>query len=451
MALQPPVEECAITQAQVCGDDFSKEEDETVAPSGVSTPAVKFVDSELDYPDGGLRAWLVALGSWGVFQSLYETERLQETAPSTMYVVSSVIGAALTSYDDRAWIGSSQYALVFFPGLIAVRRCTLSIEHDLTHARVGYLTLGISRCRCCFGRPVLVTSCFLIAECHQFWQYLLVQGIMSGLACGCLFGPALNAVTHWFKKRRSFAFGITAVGSSLGGTTFPILVRNLEREIGFKWALRVLGFIILALLTVANLTLKRRLPPTRIQGGVLNLQAFSNPAYSFYVASSFTSFFGIYAVLTYIDIAAVSHGISPDLSFYLVAIANAASGVGRFVAGVMGDRIGATNTMMPFTLVAAVLTYAWPFATTLRSIIAVAIIYVAHMGDIRDVGRRTGMQQTILAFGALAGPPTCGAIASAAGSYVPLGAFAASMVVIAVGLMWCSKRAATGHWIHSKF
>jgi len=34
---------------------------------------------------------------------------------------------------------------------------------------------------------------------------------------------------------------------------------------------------------------------------------------------------------------------------------------------------------------------------------ALIVIPVAHMGDHRDVGRRTGMQGTILALGALAG------------------------------------------------
>jgi len=37
------------------------------------------------------------------------------------------------------------------------------------------------------------------------------------LACGCLFGPALSVVAHWFKRRRSLAFGILAIGSSIGG------------------------------------------------------------------------------------------------------------------------------------------------------------------------------------------------------------------------------------------
>jgi MCP family monocarboxylic acid transporter-like MFS transporter 10 len=97
--------------------------------------------------------------------------------------------------------------------------------------------------------------------------------------------------------------------------------------------------------------------------------------------------------------------------------------------------------MVPTMFVAAIMTVAWPFATTVVSTIIVALIYgfacgtfvslivipTAHMGEISDVGRRTGMQGTILAIGALAGPPASGAIATAAGSYVPLGIFAGAL------------------------
>ncbi|KAH7099295.1 MFS general substrate transporter [Auriculariales sp. MPI-PUGE-AT-0066] len=426
-------------------DAEDKDEDLTIIPSGANTPSIKIFEDDAEYPEGGSKAWLVVLGSfctlcatfgfanaWGAWQSLYEVERLQGTPPSTI-----------------AWIGSTQYALIFLPGLLT------GPLFDMGHLKITQL----------FWSAILVASCFLIAECRTYWQYLLVQGFMVGISCGCLFGPSIAVLTHWFKRRRAFAFGVAAVGTSVGGTIFPILARVLERKIGFAWSLRVLGFILLVLQGISCLTMQRRLPPSPRTGGLFNLDAFSNPAYSFYVASSFLLFVGVYAVLTYIDIAAVSHGMNPDFSFYLVAITNAGSGLGRFSSGIVGDRVGATNTIIPNLLLVAVTTYAWPFATSTASTIVIAVLNgygsgsimallfapVSHMGSHSDVGRRTGMQQSILAIGALAGPPTCGAIYSAAQSYVPLGAFAGTMVVLGAALMWTAKRAATGHWVHAKF
>lgn len=46
------------------------------------------------------------------------------------------------------------------------------------------------------------------------------------------------------------------------------------------------------------------------------------------------------------------------------------------------------------------------------------------LGDVSDVGRRVGMASTILAFGALLGPPISGAINSASGGYQAVGYYA---------------------------
>ena len=52
-------------------------------------------------------------------------------------------------------------------------------------------------------------------------------------------------------------------------------------------------------------------------------------------------------VLTYVDVSAASIGISSSFSFYFVAIANAGSLLGRYVAGYMSDRLGKTKLFVP--------------------------------------------------------------------------------------------------------
>lgn len=44
--------------------------------------------------------------------------------------------------------------------------------------------------------------------------------------------------------------------------------------------------------------------------------------------------------MTYIDISAVTNGVSPDYSFYLVSIVNASSLLGRVVSGILVDKTG---------------------------------------------------------------------------------------------------------------
>ncbi|KAF8334539.1 MFS general substrate transporter [Amanita rubescens] len=386
-------------------------------------------------------AWTMVLGvsdksclsfgyvnSWGIFQSYYQSTILKDSTPSNI-----------------AWIGSIQYALVFFPAILIGRL------FDLGYFRSIFIPCSI----------VLVTATFLVAECHVYWQFLLCQGFAVGLACGGIFGPTTAVIAHWFKKRRGLAMGIVATGSSLGGTTLPIAVKNLIPQVGFKWTMRILGFILMFSLVVSNIILKRRLPPKNLPGGLLNLSAFRSPAFTLYCLSAFTIFLGLYTVLTYIDVAAPNvHGISVTLSFYMLPIANASSLVGRYVCGVICDRVGPMNVMIPFTVLAGVMTFIWPYARTVHALVAVAVVYgfssgayvsllsnpLMDLGDTSDVGRRIGMFMSVLALGALAGPPISGAINTDTGDFVAVGWYAGSMILLGVAMMGIARRLVLKGW-----
>ncbi|KAG9119730.1 hypothetical protein FRC07_005101, partial [Ceratobasidium sp. 392] len=286
---QTPITPVVSRRTQTLGDDVDPNaEEKTIADSGEHDHELANIDippdseklknekaaADDDFPDGGLRAWLVVLGgvcvtfgtfgfvnTWGVFQAYYQETVLSDVAPSTI-----------------AWIGSIQYALVFLPGLITGRL------FDLGHYRIPQISATV----------LLILAAFLTAECKEYWQFLLCQGVTIGLSCGFLFGPTIAVISHWFRDRRGLAFGILASGSSIGGTVLPITVRKLIPIVGFKWAMRVTAFILLAVLTTAVLTLRRRLPPKNVSGGLLNLKAFRYLPYSLYVGASLVSFLGLY-------------------------------------------------------------------------------------------------------------------------------------------------------------
>ena len=43
----------------------------------------------------------------------------------------------------------------------------------------------------------------------------------------------MGCPAHWFKRRLGLALGIMALGSSVGGTLYPIIVRNLMEKLGY--------------------------------------------------------------------------------------------------------------------------------------------------------------------------------------------------------------------------
>ena len=146
-------------------------------------------------------------------------------------------------------------------------------------------------------------------------------------------------------------------------------------------------------------------------------------------------------VLTYLDLSATRIGISPEFSFYLISIANAGSGLGRISCGFIADTLGPLTVAAPLTLICAIMTYIWPFATTKESLIAIGIIYgfcsgayvsllpmpAVMMGDIHDAGRRTGILFTVVALGAVAGPPISGAIDQATDGFKAVGYYAGNV------------------------
>ena len=140
----------------------------------------------------------------------------------------------------------------------------------------------------------------------------------------------MSVISHWFKKRRSTALGIIAFASSIGGTVFPVVFRNLLDTVGyartmnlrphpannscsFKWMTRIITSILILAMGITNLvcrsrrpeciceyaltrsqTIRRRLPPTTVASGLFNPKQFKSPAYTVYIASGIFALLGLF-------------------------------------------------------------------------------------------------------------------------------------------------------------
>ncbi len=191
------------------------------------------------------------VNSFGIFQAYYAT-------------------ALSRPPSDIAWIGSFQVFLLFFIGTFTGR---------LTDA-------GFFRALFVAGSFLTVAGIFATAQCTQYWQFFLAQGVCMGLGNGCLFCPCMAVLSTYFHKRRSFAIGIAACGSATGGLVFPSMVRQLLPKIGFAWTMRSLGLITLVTMIVANAGLRPRIPP-RKSGRIVDWAALHETEYCFYAAGSF--------------------------------------------------------------------------------------------------------------------------------------------------------------------
>ena len=241
-----------------------------------------------------------------------------------------------------------------------------------------------------------------------------------------LVSAALNAIHGWFSTRIGAAFGVVATGSSIGGVIFPIMVTRLIREVGFGWAMRTCGFLVLALLIVANLTVRNFHPPRPKKMTPEDLvRPFHEPAFILLTFGFLLFTFGIYVPITYLPVQALAAGMDVDLIDYLVPILNAASLFGRVFAGVLGDRIGRFNIFVTVGFLTSLWTLAlWIPVNKSGGIIAYAALFgfcsgayvsliaalIAQISPLREIGFRTGLIFLVAAIGGLTTNPINGAI-----------------------------------------
>ncbi|EIW74274.1 MFS general substrate transporter [Coniophora puteana RWD-64-598 SS2] len=358
-------------------------------------------------PDGGLLAWLQVVGAFLVFAN---TWGICNTfgAYQTYYE-----GALLSSQsaEQISWIGSLQ------PFLLLVISVLTGPFFDMGYFR----SLTIS------GSILMVLGVMMTSIATEYWQIILAQGVAFGLGSGMLFTPAIAVVATYFKKRRSFAVGISASGSSIGGVIYPIVFRQLVGSAGFGWATRAIGFIALGTQLIALAVMRQRVvPKTNQRRALFDLSAFKNVPFLLFSFGCFMGFMGLYIPFFYISSYALSKTTaSEELAFYFLSILNATSTFGRIIPNFIADYIGPLNTILPCTFASAILAFGWLGVDNVGGLLAFSIIYGFTSGtfvslpastvasltpDLTRVGTWMGMCFAAAGLGVLVGTPVAGAL-----------------------------------------
>ena len=145
-----------------------------------------------------------------------------------------------------------------------------------------------------------------------------------------IFTPALAQVTVSFNKYRPIALGLTMVGTGLGGIIYPIVFDRLEPRVGFAWATRVIGFMMLGTLTIAVVILGWKKPVKKPPRSLFDWSAFKEAPFVVYNIATFLMFTAYWIPWFYVPLyGRFGVGASASFSFYLLSITNAASIVGR--------------------------------------------------------------------------------------------------------------------------
>lgn len=383
------------------------------------------------YPEGGLRAWLCVLGS---FSGLMVALGMMNTIGTYhAYLVTHQLSAV--SESALGWIFGIYAFLSFFAGI------QIGPIFDACGPR--HLILA--------GSVLLMTSQLLLGICTKYWHFLVVFGLIGGLGTSLVFTPSISAIGHFFLLKRGQATGLAAAGGSMGGVIFPLVLQALFPRIGFAWSTRVVGLLDLLLLCLANLFIRSRLPakPANLNNLLPDFLIFRERVFALTTAAVFFVEWGLFVPLTYISSYALEHGASEAFSYQLMAILNAGSCFGRYLPGLVADRIGRFNTMiltlllcMASTLalwlpaahsIPLMLLYALVFGFASGSSISLTPVCVGQLCKVDSYGRYYATCYTLVSFGSLTGIPIAGAILQAS----PAGRGYAGLVVF-TGLSWAA-------------
>ncbi|KAI1391980.1 MFS general substrate transporter [Hypoxylon trugodes] len=416
--------------------DYGPDSDESNANSGGET-----LLGDETYPEGGLQAWLVVLGSWcGLLASL---GLMNSIATLQTYIATN----QLSDYDEGTigWIFSLYTALCFLCGVYV----------GPLFDRYGPKWLIIP------GGIGIVVSIMLLSVCTKYWHFMLSWGILNGIATSLLFTPCLTAIGHFFRERRGFASGLASTGGGLGGVAFPLIMQSLFDRLGWGWAIRIVGFICLFLFTFANLLVRKRLPPAKNASPHPDFRIMKEKGFLLLTIGVFFLEFGLFIPLAYISSYALANGFSEQFAFQILPILNAASVFGRALPGWWADKIGPFNTNMISLCVTIFACYVvWlPFGHTTAGLVIFAIMFgfstgnnisitpvcVGKLCHTQNYGRYYATCYTVVSIAVLLSLPVAGSIVKATnGEYWGLILFTGLTQLIAVVAMYASKVASVG-------
>ncbi|KAJ5107118.1 oxalate/formate antiporter [Penicillium angulare] len=400
------------------------------------------------YPEGGAKAWSVVFGAWcamipsmgllnslGILHAWTSTHQLKEYSEFR-------IGWIFGAYGFFLYLGGAQAGPIFDaygPNFVIVPG-----------------SIGI----------VVALICFSFST--EYYQIFLSFSVLGGLSACTLFTPVVSAVGHWFNVRRGFATGIACTAGGIGGVIFPLIILFTAPKIGFPWAIRIIALLSAILCSIACLLLKTRLSRNMKAGASIDFRALKDANYAATTLAVFLVEFAVFIPITYIASYALHVGVYQQTSYLLIVFLNVGAIPGRFLPGLLADRLGRFNVMILTAIICGILTLSlWLCAgDDVHAIIAFSVLFgfwsgaaisltpvcISQVCATEDYGKRNGTTFTVASVGTLAGIPIAGAIQSGdGGEYGGLIIFGGALYLAAAFAFILARVVCRGWSLKTKF
>lgn len=311
--------------------------------------------------------------------------------------------------EPLSWIGSLWLALANIVGPFYQWFC----------ARVGYKWMLIT------AVVIWTLGLMLASIATQIWHLYLTQGVLMGVGASLVWFPCISASQQWFLHRRGLAVGIALSGSGFGGLILSNIIQAIIDTLGYQWALRILGFISFAMLTIAAFTVRPLNVPQTEDIKVFDIRPFRNKQFILLFFVQLIGNFAFNVPSSFLPAYADYLGLDPWIGTNMSAIISGVMIVGKISSGFIGDHIGRANAAtITVTMTGVMCLAVWIPSTNAAGIWAFAALFGyfggGYMSTVPGVlGQVVGMEEIEAAngmlffawfFGGLLGSPICAAL-----------------------------------------
>ncbi|KAB8237213.1 major facilitator superfamily domain-containing protein [Aspergillus alliaceus] len=141
---------------------------------------------------------------------------------------------------NYAFMGGLSIATSLFLGLVVMK----------TYKTIGTTTTLLL--------STLLNSGVPFAASDKIWHLHFTQVVVNGFGLGFVYLTAMSVLLQRFSSRRSFAVGLAATGSGIGGLAYNPGVGHIIQTLGFRETYRMLSYCNLVADLVSALLLKDR-------------------------------------------------------------------------------------------------------------------------------------------------------------------------------------------------
>jgi MFS family permease len=370
-------------------------------------------EDEDQFPDGGLQAWIVVIGSAFGLMTVFGI--MDTMASIQLYLTKHQLSDVKLS--SVSWIFSLYMFLNLSMGVLA------GPIFDIYGIK-QILIIG------------MILNCgglYATAFSSKLWHFILSFGICTGIGSGIMLNPLVGVVSHWFLKNRGWANGISECGS-VSGVFFPIMLRQLYPTLGYTKTMVILASIcvFLCLLTIlmvkdrSDILNKDHLHQTKKERLInsyktmVNFKNFKEKNYLFLVIGMFFDEFSIILVITYIATYGTVRNLDESTTYLVVTVMNACGILGKIIPSYLSDKIGRFNVMilimitmvialfaiwLPYYNLGGLYAFAAVYGFAFGAVFALTPVLIAQISHTKEFGSRYATAYFIVAFGNLISMP----------------------------------------------